>query len=58
MIKKIGIGMAVTLMLMTGMVGPISAQAGTPINPPDPSRLLDRLAELLNMTVEKNSGNP
>jgi len=53
MMKKFGIGVILTLLLAASIAGTAFAQAGSPVDPPGPPRHLDRLAELLDMTVEK-----
>ena len=53
MMKKIGIGVILTLLLAASIAGTAFAQAGSPADPPGTPWHLDRLAELLDMTVEK-----
>lgn len=53
MITKTGFGILITLVLAAGLAGTVYAQAETPIDPPDPPRLLERLAGRLEMTVEE-----
>ena len=50
--KKFGIGIIVSLILVVSIAGTVFAQAGTPADPPDHPRPLERIAELLDMTVE------